>query len=379
MRKGTVLVGALGALMVGAPAAQAARPLEVAVQDDAAIVPSGWRQATALDRAKQLRAKWVRINVAWAWTSTGYSPYATARPATIAYDFSRYDQAVAQAKRRGINTEITLMGPAPAWAAQNRRVGGYRPDSRAFGEFARQAAVHFRARGVTRFTIWNEPNLAFWLSPRQDAPRLYRNLYTQAYGQIKRVAPRAQVLIGETAPYPSSSKWSGTQPLPFVRALACRTASFRPAGRCAPLRADGYAHHAYATSRPPAYAGGNRDSVTLGTMSRLTSTLDRLARVNALSTPGRRPLQVYVTEYGYHASGPQALPVRTRARYLPQALSLAQRTRGVKQLLFYMLFPPTKRNAWDTSLLTSRGAPTAPFTALRSAADAAWRSRAITR
>jgi hypothetical protein len=385
MRKTTITVGALGALMAGAPAAEAARPLELAVQDDPAVLsPSPATRDLALRRAAELRASWLRINVPWAWTPSSHSPYATFRPkGPIVYDFSKYDAAIDRAARWRMRVQLTLMGPAPAWANRNHgKVGGVRPDARAYGEFARQAAAHFRGR-VKRYSIWNEPNLSFWLSPqtvrvgrstRYEAAGIYRDMYTAAYAQIKATDGGARVLIGETAAYPSSRKWSGLQPLTFLRAVACRDLRMRPTRRCPQLRADGYAHHAYGSGNPYSRRAAP-GAVTIGTLSRLTSTLASLSRVGAVRTSnGRATPDVYVTEFGYHAVRD---PSWLRARRLPEALSVAQRTPRVRQLLQYMLLPPRGGDEWNTSLLTRSGRPTTPFVALRSAAIRGVRTRSL--
>ena len=67
--------------------------------------------------------------------------------------------------------------------------------------------------------------------------------------------------------------------------------------------ADGYAHHPYDFANPPAAPYPGADNVTMGTLGRLTTALDRLAAAKALRTPDGKPLDVYLTEFGYFASG----------------------------------------------------------------------------
>src|SRR5256885_14632128 len=160
---------------------------------------------------------------------------------------------------------------------------------------------HFDGR-VDRYSVWNEPNYVGWLAPRHSEPSLYRALYSHAYDAIKKAAPSAQVLIGETAPY--AEKGRAMAPLEFLRKVACRTAIYAPAKRCAPLRADGYAHHPYEFANPPQAPYPGADNVTVGTLRRLTRALDRLAQARALTTPAGKPLDVYLTEFGYFATGP---------------------------------------------------------------------------
>src|SRR5262249_59902866 len=100
-----------------------------------------------------------------------------------------------------------------------------------------------------RWSVGNEPNYVGWLAPMSKAPQLYRALYIQAYDAIKKADPNAQVLIAETAPY--AEKDRAMAPLEFLRKVTCRTAIYAPAKRCAPLHADGYAHHPYEFANPP--------------------------------------------------------------------------------------------------------------------------------
>jgi hypothetical protein len=187
-----LLAAALLAL-VGAPSASAAAPLEVAVQDDAQFLFGN--RGPALDAAQALGAVYIRANVAWAGTAP--SPKSRRAPAAPVYDFSRYDGLIAEAAARGLRVQLTLTGPAPAWASGAHKVGIDRPDAKRFGAFAAQAAAHFRGR-VTRYSVWNEPNWHGWLRPEKVCRRgrctksgaaRYRALYVAAYSAIKRFDP----------------------------------------------------------------------------------------------------------------------------------------------------------------------------------------------
>jgi len=350
--------------LAGAGSAQAAAGLEVAIQDDGVLINRAYSNPyLVLQRAVELGASRVRVNVLWA-RALGPQAALPAAPAAIAYDWAPYDALASAAAAFGLRLQMTLTGPAPAWATANRRVGVYRPSPAHFAAFTRAAAEHFRGR-VDRYTIWNEPNWVGWLAPQRDAARIYRRLYDAGHRAIKTVDPAAKVLIGETAP--SARPGKAIAPLRFLRAVTCRTASYRPSRRCRRLIADGYAHHPYALQdRPDARASG-RDNVTLGSIGRLTTALTRLARVRALSTPRGRPLGVYLTEYGYFASGKRAIAPAQRAAYLRRSVEIARRARGVRQLTLYQLASPPLGTLWDTSLLTPDGSPTLEFNTLRAA------------
>jgi hypothetical protein len=201
-----LLAAALLAL-AAAGSASAAPGLEVAVQDDGHLLSDDpGSRAAALGAAASLGAVYVRANVFWA--STAPSPTARRAPAAPVYDFTRYDRLIDEAAARGLRVQLTLTGPAPAWASGAHKVGVDRPDAKRFGAFVAQAAAHFRGR-VTRYSVWNEPNWHGWLRPEKicrrgrctkSAAARYRSLYVAAYAAVKRADPAAQVWIGETSP-----------------------------------------------------------------------------------------------------------------------------------------------------------------------------------
>ena len=355
----------------GTPPSPAAGGFEVAFQDDPVLIRRDYySRERALEDARRLGATWVRMNVLWGRTA-GRSRTALIPPARPRYDFLSYDLAVAAARRHGLRVELTLTGPAPAWATADRLYGHLRPDARAFADFAAIAARHFR-RSVTRFSIWNEPNFDEFLTPVAEAPAIYRRLYEGAWASIKRVAPRAQVLIGETAPFGIRDRV--TPPLEFLRSVACARADYAPARPCGELRADGYAHHPYQFVRPPERPGGGPDTAQIGALDRLTRALDRLAAARLLATPAGAPLPVYLTEFGYFRRGRRALPEARRADYLPRAFAVASaRYPRVRQLLQYQLVSPPPGyygSHFDTGLMGRAGVPTPAFGAL-----AAWSAR----
>jgi hypothetical protein len=58
-----------------------------------------------------------------------------------------------------MRTQLTLTGPAPAYAASSFK--GLRvknPNAAYFADFARAAAEHFQGR-VDRYAIWNGPTI----------------------------------------------------------------------------------------------------------------------------------------------------------------------------------------------------------------------------
>ena len=97
--------------------------------------------------------------------------------------------------------------------------------------------------------------------------------------------------------------------------------------------------------------------MTIGTLPRLTRALDRISRTGALRFAGGGRMPLYLTEYGYFASGKRALPARTATRYLQQAYSIALRNGRVRSQLHYLLttLPGSSPSTFNTGIVKLSG------------------------
>jgi hypothetical protein len=355
-----------------APSAHAAKGMEVAVQDDFALVnelPSPAYRQKGLALATKLNATWIRANVNWNYVVGRSNAKKKKEPKGIVYNWSGYDRLVDQAAARGIKVQLALTGPAPAYATANHRIGANKPKASPFRRFAQAAAQHFNGR-VTRYSIWNEPNYVSWIAPLSSGPRVYRSLYLAGYSAIKKASPDSQVLIAETSPY--ALKKRATAPLAFLRGVTCANARYKKAKSCGTLKADGFAHHPYDFDHKPTYKYPGKDNVTLATLSRLTSALGKLKKAKLLTTPTGGVPGLYLTEYGYFSSGKRKVSRSKHAKYLVQAFTIAQKNSRVKQMLQYLLVQPGKKyRFFDTSIATTKAKPTSVFNKL-----AAWAKKA---
>jgi hypothetical protein len=353
------------ALLLAVPArAGAATGMELALQDDSVLVGNQYYgRDRALNKTAELNVTWIRVNVLWS-SVVGSSANRKSRPSHVNYDFTSYDALVSAARARGFQVQMALTGPAPAWAAGDKKRGPYKPKYRYFEDFVEATAGHFKGL-VPRYSIWNEPNHVGWLAPLKSAPALYSQLYKVGYAAVKRIDPGAQVLFGETAPY-SSRRGAATPPLAFLRGVLRANKSYRGSSRHA-LVADGFAHHPYDFTHAPSYRFPGADNVTLATLSRLTSALDKLAKYKLLRTPQGGRLDVWLTEYGYMASGRNAIPDARRASYLKSAYETARRNSRVRQMLQFLLVQPASEyRFFDTSLITRKGSESRAYRTLRS-------------
>jgi hypothetical protein len=365
-----VLLLTLGAALAASAAvprdAEAARNLEIALQDDSVFVSNRFfNRERAFRYARAIGVTRLRVNANWAYSMPTSQSRARRKPKQVLWTFYGLDSLIDAAAKHGIRVHLSLTGPAPRWASGNRRISGYRPNTRYFTDFASALAAHVKGR-VDRFSIWNEPNWRTWLGPQTRAPSMYRSLYLRGYAAIKKADPSAKVLIGETSPYARNGYSTG--PITFLRRLACLDKRWRRVRRCSVLRADGYAHHPYDFRNAPSYRYPGADNATMGTLSHLTRAIDRVSRRGALRYNGRGRMPVYLTEFGYFAAGHRALPARQRSRYLAQAFQMALANGRVRSQLQYLLVSPPRNSAggfFNTGLISRTGAKHPQYRALQ--------------
>src|SRR3954453_630980 len=166
-----ILPLSLLALLMLPAAARASSDMEFALQDDNVFVhQEGYDRDRALEHAEALGATRIRVNVLWERTRVSGG----AKDAV--YDFSPIDSLQEAAAERGIDLQLTIAGPAPAWATRNHKVGNVAPDPNKYGAFVRTVVTHFKGK-VDRYSLWNEPNWKSWLEPQKDAARVYPGVF----------------------------------------------------------------------------------------------------------------------------------------------------------------------------------------------------------
>ena len=356
---------ALGGLTAGP--AGAAKGMEIAIQDDASFVSEvTLKRKKALRLASRLHVTRIRVNLVW--VAIVHKGRSKKRPKHRRYDFTSYDALINAARRRGIRLQLTISGFAPKWATGDHKVSCTRIKLGDFKHYVRAVANHFKHAPVDRYAIWNEPNYRSWNAPLKGNAKRYRKMYQAAYKIIHKRRPRAQILIGETSP--SGKKGTSTAPIKFLRNLA----------KDGKLKADGYAHHPYDYRHGPRWPKTRDDSAAINNLENLTDALDKLAKQKRLTTRRGKPLDLYLTEFGYMASGPYKKPASQRAKFLTESFQIALRNPRVKEMLQYLLAPPPKfGNEFDTSIVTKKGKPTKPFKALEEWTTKQLKARMIAR
>jgi hypothetical protein len=274
----------------------------------------------AISQMQALGVKAVRIELYWFQVAP--TPTSTTKPSFEAtnpgaYPWGEYDALISEAQRLGWKVLLTVTSPVPRWATSNKKAPYVtKPDPKDFEEFMTAVGRHFGPAGpfgstVSLFSIWNEPNHPAFLQPQWNtngtaaSPRVYRALYQAGYAGLKAggiASPK--VLIGETAPTgydkvnykreKSRALLHDVAPLLFLRETLCLNKKYRKSGSCTPLTAAGYAHHAYTTAAGPLYKPKEKDDVTIGVLSRLSSALSKAFRAGGTTTN----LPIYLTEFG---------------------------------------------------------------------------------
>ena len=380
----TALVAGLAALTTTAAAqpASAAKNMEFGLQDDAALLyqydgPRG----PALDSARALGVTRLRVNLIWARTMPNKESRTKRPPHRIHYTFGQWDDLIDAAAARGMRVQLTLTGPAPAWATGNHKTGIYKPSPKRFGTWVKAVAKHFKGR-VDIYAIWNEPNLVAWLAPKSTSARQYRALYQAAYKSVRASDHRAKILIGETSPFSTSR---AARPIQWLRSMACVDKHYKKqrGSRCkGTLIADGYAHHPYEFKHKPSYHYPGTDNATTGTIKHLTTALSKLRRARALKPHHGSTMPLYLTEYGYLARGKRAQPETRRARYLVDGFTLMQKNRSVKQVIQYLLIQPPESQPgafFATGITSTALAPLKSYLALQKYAKSAAKKHRIKR
>jgi hypothetical protein len=320
-------VAALAVLAFATPAL--AKPLKIGFADPLFSSGDAGTRATWLDRARQARAKIVRIDISWRSVAPAAEPADPTNPAS--YDWGAIPAAVDDANARGLKVLLTVSG-APDWAEGPGRPGGveagtWKPDAEKFGEFARGLASQFSGE-VRHYQAWNEPNLWTFLNPQYEGGRLvgpdiYRRMLNSFYDGVHAVQDNAVVVSGGTAPYGEPPGGRRTRPLRFLRDLLClkNRRKLKPTKCADKAKLDALAHHPINTSGGPKRSAVHPDDVATPDVKHVVRTLRKAEKRHRVRPGGHRP--VWLTEFWWETDPPDkctGIPLRRHARWIAKAL-----------------------------------------------------------
>jgi hypothetical protein len=272
-----------------------------------------------------------------------------------AYNLTDLDALVNTAPRYNQQVFITISG-TPAWA--NGGKTSNHPPTRLsdFTNFARMLATRYNGRqpgfaAVTRWAVWNEPNLALFLTP-QFGPggkivsgAEYAKLYMAAYTGIKKGNPRATVAAGETSNRghnkPTGGVSDSTAPATFAHAVALANPKL-------PFAA--WSTHPY----PSEYRLGPNQKVAYPNVS--LTNLSKLG--DSLREWFHRRVPIWVTEWGEQTSPEYRFGGISRAQQAKDAqtaLQLAAANPYVEMFIWF-IFRDSTSKTWFSGLVSKSGA-----------------------
>ena len=377
-------------LLILAAPARAAGP-RLGIADDRILLAGGPAADQVVNDWAKIGIEQVRIYALWSRIA-GPSPSAPK-------EWAQLDAAVDRVAGAGMEPILTITGPGPLWTSRRAERGDprYDPDPGAFADFAGEVAARYGDR-VGTYILWNEPNLGTWLRPQAScsrtctpvAPHLYRALVRAAYPAVHAADADAKVLIGTMSSRGGAvtRENSTHRPLAFLRALGCVDGAFKKlrSGRCKgfkPATGDGFAFHPHGVLTAPDKAFTHADDVSLASLPRLESALDKLQRGGGLKTTTSR-FNLYIDEYGYQTNPPDRISgvsPTTQSAWLQRAAYQAWRDPRVKLFTQYLWRDEPDGNAgiysgWQSGLffLDGRAKPSLKTFATPFVLDAA-RSR----
>jgi len=294
------------------------------------------------------------------------------------------DDMIDTAATHGIEVQLVLTGVAASWgvprgcSAPYTTAMGINPNiQKWYKPWVEEMVTHFAAKGVKRFSLWNEPNLPAFLCAgkvksssnvdnnvcsgnKAKTAKLYHDIFVAGSSVIagliksQKIPNNVEILFGELA---------GAD-LPFMNDVL----------QHGKIKANFASYHPYQYCTPPTTTKAiTPDSSCKRTgmhgiswVPAMQKELTKVAQSKKLTKrggSGRVPLML--TEFGYFTTGGNAITSALRVKWWPQALTFAK-THGVTGFNIYQFMPsPTSPpGLWDTSVLNSNLGATPTYQAI---------------
>ena len=300
------------------------------------------------------KASILRTLVTWADVAPT-KPANAANPFDPAYKFDDLDEFVRNAQLRESEVLITLWG-TPKWANGNK-TKNYLPTSMAdFQNFAKAVASRYSGRNagypfVRFYGIWNESNLALFLTPQFNSkgqivsPAAYAKLAAAGYAGIKAGNSKALVAIGETSSSGRDKRVGGSsdsvRPGTFAQLVAKANKK---------LKFDAWAQHPYPV---PVNQEPTQKvlwpNVTLTSFPKFETSLDTWF--------GRKNIPIWITEYGNETKPgePRGVTEAQQATYVSQAINIAKKDKRVPMFIWFVMRDSTG-SLWQSGIYRTTGA-----------------------
>jgi len=323
------------AFVLFAPAgASASTHIQYGVQDDAWLLygpPDS--PAKRIQVLQQLGVDLVRFTLRWDEVAKT-KPADPRNPNDPAYDWGLYDPILERLHAANIAVLISLWG-TPPWANGGEKPNNIPDDSASFGSFAYAAAARYP--WITKWTVWNEPNVRLFLLP--NSPTLYvTRLLNPAYRALKSASPRNLVAGGVTSPRKTPS---GVSPIAWIRGM-----------RAAHALLDAYAQNPYPIRPGETPTSGGCWRCTEVTMATLPKLIAEVKRDFGTRT------RIWLTEYGYNSKPPSkwlGVSNALQARYVGEAALRAYLAPRVDLLIHFLVRDEPNAQRWTSGFYTSQG------------------------
>jgi len=362
----TVLLAffAFTVLLVSGVAASAAPRMLIGFYDDNSFRWSPDAQQNLL-AAEKAGASIIHVTADW-------SQIAPTKPANPlngndpAYKLKDLDTLVDGALRYGLGVMINISG-APKWANGGQPFNHPPTSVTTLAQFAQMLATRYNGHSghglVSRWSVWNEPNLQLFLTPQFEgntivSPREYLRLYLAAYRAIKRGNPQALVAVGETSnrgrnkPIAASSGVSDS--------VAPATFAYQLSRLDPHLPFDAWATHPYPTDP---FLGPTQKvafpNVTLTQITHFGQSLQKWFH---------RRVPIWITEYGEQTKPQFAAGVSyaQQAKDAKTALQLAAASPYVEMFVWFTI--RDSPGTWQSGLETMGGTKKPAYAAFASVA-----------
>jgi hypothetical protein len=327
------IAGVLSLALLVSAGASASTRIQYGVQDDAWLLYGPEPPAKRIEILQRLGVDVVRLTLRW--DAVAQNAPADARdPDDPAYDWDLYDPLLQRLRAAHIAVLISLWG-TPDWASGGRQPNSLPTDPSALASFAYAASTKYP--WITRWTIWNEPNVRLFLVP--NSPRLYvTHLLNPAYGALKSANPSNLVAGGVASPRKTPT---GVSPIAWIRGM-----------RAAHARLDAYAQNPYPVRPGETPTSGGCWRCTEITMATLPKLIAEVKRDFGART------RIWLTEYGYNSKPPSkwlGVSNALQARYVGEAALRAYLSPRVDLLIHFLVRDEPNAQRWTSGFYTSRG------------------------
>jgi hypothetical protein len=344
------LIVLVALLALPAASVRAAERMPIGFFDDPSF---RWAAAPEpnLKSAKQAHASIVHVLADWSQIAPT-KPSSPLNGSDPAYNLTDVDAVVRTAPKYGLQVMITISG-TPKWANGGQTPNHPPKSLNTLTQFAQMMATRYNGLrpgfgSVSRWAVWNEPNLELFLTPQFQgskivSPSTYAKLFRAAYKGLKAGNPLAQVAAGETSNRgrnKPTDKSGSVAPATFARMLADVDPTL-------PFTA--WATHPYPTETR--LGPTQKVAYPNVTMSRL----EQFGR--SLQEWFKRRVPIWVTEYGEQTRPEYILgvPYPQQAADAKVALQMAQKNPYVEMFVWFILRDSTDKT-WFSGLLKKTGA-----------------------